>query len=180
MRFHTGVKFARWTPARNTYDDVVMNRSALIPFLQPDSLHTLLGQVAEWLKAPVSKTGAPATVSRVRISPCPSSTSPEGRAEPGCPQYSMLIARKRCWDGWPSGLRRTPGKCVYVYSVPWVRIPPRPYTSTPKQSEGVQKWAPLPFFPLRECQISSSVVGCVPAPLGVLYWGICLFRGQAW
>ena len=20
----------------------------------------------------------------------------------------------RCWDGWPSGLRRTPGKCVYV------------------------------------------------------------------
>jgi hypothetical protein len=30
------------------------------------------------------------------------------------------------WDGWPSGLRRTPGKCVYVNSVPWVRIPPRP------------------------------------------------------
>ena len=29
-------------------------------------------------------------------------------------------------DGWPSGLRRTPGKCVYVHSVPWVRIPPRP------------------------------------------------------
>jgi hypothetical protein len=30
------------------------------------------GQVAEWLKAPVSKTGIPVTpVSRVRISPCP-------------------------------------------------------------------------------------------------------------
>src|SRR6185369_1292410 len=28
--------------------------------------------VAEWLKAPVSKTGIPARVSRVRISPCPS------------------------------------------------------------------------------------------------------------
>ena len=27
--------------------------------------------MAEWLKAPVSKTGIPATVSRVRISPCP-------------------------------------------------------------------------------------------------------------
>src|SRR5947207_7001659 len=30
-----------------------------------------LGQVAEWLKAPVSKTGIPERVSRVRISPCP-------------------------------------------------------------------------------------------------------------
>src|SRR5947208_15130719 len=29
------------------------------------------GQVAEWLKAPVSKTGIPERVSRVRISPCP-------------------------------------------------------------------------------------------------------------
>jgi hypothetical protein len=30
------------------------------------------GQVAEWLKAPVSKTGIPVNpVSRVRISPCP-------------------------------------------------------------------------------------------------------------
>ncbi len=64
--------------------------------------------MAEWLKAPVSKTGIPVNpVSRVRISPCPS-------------------AQIRCWDGWPSGLRRTPGKCVYVNSVPWVRIPPRP------------------------------------------------------
>ena len=40
--------------------------------------------------------------------------APEGGAEPVSPQSSMLIARKRCWDGWPSGLRRTPGKCVYV------------------------------------------------------------------
>ncbi len=29
------------------------------------------GQVSEWLKEPVSKTGKPATVSRVRIPPCP-------------------------------------------------------------------------------------------------------------
>jgi hypothetical protein len=46
---------------------------------------------------------------------------------------AVLSALKRCWDGWPSGLRRTPGKCVYVYSVPWVRIPPRP-CSFPKLS----------------------------------------------
>ena len=24
------------------------------------------------------------------------------------------LEENRCWDGWPSGLRRTPGKCVYV------------------------------------------------------------------
>ena len=29
-------------------------------------------------------------------------------------------------DGWPSGRRRAPGKCVYVKSVSWVRIPPPP------------------------------------------------------
>src|SRR5688500_20188352 len=36
------------------------------------------GQVAEWLKAPVSKTGIPERVSRVRISPCPFVDSPPG------------------------------------------------------------------------------------------------------
>ncbi len=29
-------------------------------------------------------------------------------------------------EQWPSGRRRTPGKCVYVKSVSWVRIPPAP------------------------------------------------------
>lgn len=29
-------------------------------------------------------------------------------------------------EGWPSGRRRAPGKCVYVKSVSWVRIPPHP------------------------------------------------------
>jgi hypothetical protein len=29
-------------------------------------------------------------------------------------------------ERWPSGLRRTPGKCVYVNSVPRVRIPLSP------------------------------------------------------
>ena len=33
-------------------------------------------------------------------------------------------------DRWPSGRRRAPGKCVYVKSVSWVRIPPHP-PSTP-------------------------------------------------
>src|SRR6185503_20196007 len=40
--------------------------------------------------------------------------------------FLLVGILERCWDGWPSGLRRTPGKCVYVNSVPWVRIPPRP------------------------------------------------------
>jgi hypothetical protein len=31
-----------------------------------------IGQVSEWLKEPVSKTGIPVTVSWVRIPPCPS------------------------------------------------------------------------------------------------------------
>ena len=29
-------------------------------------------------------------------------------------------------ERWPSGRRRTPGKCVYAKSVSWVRIPPAP------------------------------------------------------
>jgi hypothetical protein len=32
------------------------------------------------------------------------------------PDFRVLV-------GWPSGLRRTPGKCVYVNSVPRVQIP---------------------------------------------------------
>ncbi len=33
------------------------------------------------------------------------------RAAALCAQV-ILRAEKRCWDGWPSGLRRTPGKCT--------------------------------------------------------------------
>jgi hypothetical protein len=57
-------------------------------------------------------------------------------SEPVCAQSSMskryredfrwVAPKIDVGDGWPSGLRRTPGKCVYVNSVPWVRIPPRP------------------------------------------------------
>ena len=35
------------------------------------SLFRFNGQVSEWLKEPVSKTGKPVRVSRVRIPPCP-------------------------------------------------------------------------------------------------------------
>ena len=38
-----------------------------------------------------------------------------------------LLAWRSTRDGWPSGLRRTPGKRVYVKSVTWVRIPPHPF-----------------------------------------------------
>jgi hypothetical protein len=38
------------------------------------------GQVSEWLKEPVSKTGIPVTVSWVRIPPCPCVKRSEQRA----------------------------------------------------------------------------------------------------
>src|SRR3954466_2656702 len=41
-----------------------------LPAAQAQSIRA--GQVSEWLKEPVSKTGIPATVSWVRIPPCPS------------------------------------------------------------------------------------------------------------
>src|SRR5688572_32881341 len=45
------------------------------------------GQVAEWLKAPVSKTGIPVNpVSRVRISPCPY----QNTAVRSTPQFSVV------------------------------------------------------------------------------------------
>ena len=89
------------------------------------------------MKAPVSKTGIPVNpVSRVRISPCPSGIPLICARSPSCPQsevdgayfghFRWLVFQTDVGDGWPSGLRRTPGKCVYVNSVPWVRIPPRP------------------------------------------------------
>jgi hypothetical protein len=50
--------------------------------------------VAEWLKAPVSKTGIPVNpVSRVRISPCPLSISSELRTELGCLQSAFANFR---------------------------------------------------------------------------------------
>src|SRR5688500_4108511 len=49
----------------------------LIRVLRPDNFRGgPIGQVAEWLKAPVSKTGIPARVSRVRIFPCPYQLGP--------------------------------------------------------------------------------------------------------
>jgi hypothetical protein len=59
------------------------------------------GQVAEWLKAPVSKTGIPVNpVSRVRISPCPfSSGAPGPTCVLGCrqspPRFSREAASQR-------------------------------------------------------------------------------------
>ncbi len=58
------------------------------------------------------------TISRPRQTepPCGLLRSPLSR--PSCP--------KRHAEQWPSGRRRTPGKCVYVKSVSRVRIPPAP------------------------------------------------------
>ena len=54
------------------------------------------GQVAEWLKAPVSKTGIPVNpVSRVRISPCPfPSGAPAGES---CSRWRVTRVPR---DGW--------------------------------------------------------------------------------
>ena len=41
---------------------------------------------------------------------------------------------RRLPDGWPSGLRRTPGERVGSNPASWVRIPPRPFSSTPRGS----------------------------------------------
>ena len=89
------------------------------------------GQVAEWLKAPVSKTGIPVTpVSWVQIPPCP---LPRARERPpytiGCRAFRRASSPLFSFpprDGWPSGLRRTPGERVDPTRVSWVRIPPHP------------------------------------------------------
>ncbi len=50
--------------------DGVLGSRYISSYLNPPQ--TCPGQVSEWLKEPVSKTGIPARVSRVRIPPCPS------------------------------------------------------------------------------------------------------------
>src|SRR5213592_1039535 len=62
------------------------------------------GQVGERLKPPVSKTGMPARVSRVRIPPCPSDaeaaegrrTSPEDQEGARCNRQVIARARRCC------------------------------------------------------------------------------------
>src|SRR6185369_4057759 len=75
------------------------------------------GEVAEWLNAAVSKTVIPLRVSGVRIPPSP-------------PAPDCRNPRVPSMERWPSGLRRTLGKRVYVNSVPWVRIPLSPPAAT--------------------------------------------------
>src|SRR6478735_8515809 len=48
---------------------------------------------------------------------------------------------------WPSGLRRTPGKCVYVNSVPRVQIPVSPpYACFPMSKETLKARVTAGFF----------------------------------
>ena len=63
----------------------------------------------------------------------PARAEPVGRVPKGCPargaslKVPLLAGHGPLLrDGWPSGRRRAPGKCVYVKSVSWVRIPPHP------------------------------------------------------
>ena len=69
------------------------------------------------------------------LSPCEAQFSRLSRALP---------AHGRIAEQWPSGRRRTPGKCVYVKSVSRVRIPPAP----PPASEKIEfssQGSPVPI-----------------------------------
>ena len=61
---------------------------------------TRLGQVSEWLKEPVSKTGKGATPSRVRIPPCPLLVLLNCSPRHSC-RYPSL-ARRYAWSAHPS------------------------------------------------------------------------------
>src|SRR5205085_8679897 len=54
----------------------------------------------------------------------------------------ILPARE---EGWPRGLRRTPGKCVYVMSVSRVRIPPLPPVQNRTANAGSVLWGIITF-----------------------------------
>ena len=54
-------------------------------------------------------------------------------AEPSVARCSGVALHR---DGWPSGLRRTPGKRVYVKSVTRVRIPPHPFAPSARTECG--------------------------------------------
>jgi hypothetical protein len=86
-------------------------------------------------------------------------TGDEGENRPISVIQTLAEAERRDYtpppemDGWPSGRRRTPGKCVYLKRVSWVRIPPRPPEPLPTGSYTVpsslllQGWT-VPIFPL--------------------------------
>jgi hypothetical protein len=109
------------------------------------------GQVAEWLKAPVSKTGIPFTRYRefeslpVRFDAIFGAAARSGRGAIVFLGVQYAVNEPR--DGWPSGLRRTPGKCVYVKSVPWVRIPPRPLSFCPPHGVRAPRGAGQTWLP---------------------------------
>ena len=91
------------------------------------SLATSHGELSEWLKVPDSKSGvAQATGgSNPSLSARGSTASWRRRARCSqhvCSQQQRNTAPERC----PSGLRCSPGKRVYVKSVPRVRIPLSP------------------------------------------------------
>ncbi len=71
VRFLRGTESAAALIADRNGQERSWRERQLIRLSRPDNFQGCVGQVAEWLKAPVSKTGVPATVSRVRISPCP-------------------------------------------------------------------------------------------------------------
>ena len=79
------------------------------------------GQVAEWLKAPVSKTGIPATVSWVRIPPCPPPFALMGFGWQATPLMGRRVPseapeerREAVTDRVNTTLSAVPGTCFLV------------------------------------------------------------------
>ena len=64
----------------------------MFPALSYPSTRLGVGQVREWLKRPVSKTGVPARVPWVRIPPCPLGCTSLLDA-PGCRSCELLVQR---------------------------------------------------------------------------------------
>ena len=70
--------------------------------------------------------------------------APRASWQPGRPPCPRQRANRNA-ERWPSGRRRTPGKCVYGNPVSWVRIPPAP--------------PPFKYFLLNDFRPSSRAVG---------------------
>ena len=99
--------------------------------------------------------------------------------------YSHCFKRGRCVEfalpdfrvlvGWPSGLRRTPGKCVYVNSVPRVQIPISPPFTYPTKSQEVRKAQYLLGFFMPKRPLLSCSIRCNPRKSWVTFWVTCAF-----
>jgi hypothetical protein len=84
-----------WIGMKSSSVRAILLEFALTTYLAVTTILGSIGQVSEWLKEPVSKTGVPVTVPWVRIPPCPL----KGQAS-GTRHQASLIAKLMpgaCW-----------------------------------------------------------------------------------